>query len=101
MMYITKISSGWFEGCVNLSQLNYDPGLILRVYASAFNYCTSLKEFAFDLNTVEMLYTSFEGWTADQTIKLIGNGRDFAALEEDADWYNNCDAKIILVDEQQ
>ena len=52
-------------------------------------------------DTVEMLYTSFEGWTADQTIKLIGNGRDFAALEEDADWYNNCDAKIILVDEQQ
>lgn len=101
MMYITKISSGWFEGCVNLTQLNYDPGLILRVYASAFNYCTSLKEFAFDLNTVEMLYISFEGWTADQTIKLIGNGRDFAALEEDADWYNNCDAKIILVDEQQ
>ena len=98
MMYITKITSGWFENCTALTTVNYDPSLITHIYASAFNYCTSLKEITIDVETINYLYTSFEGWTADQTIKLVGSGRAYAALEEDSDWLNNCYAQLVLVE---
>ena len=98
MMYITKISSGWFENCTALTTVNYDPSLITHIYASAFNYCTSLKEITIDVETINYLYTSFEGWTADQTIKLVGSGRAYAALEEDSDWLNKCYAQLVLVE---
>ena len=50
------------------------------------------------METINLLYTSFEGWTADQTIKLVGSGRAYAALEEDSDWLNNCYAQLVLVE---
>ena len=50
------------------------------------------------METINYLYTSFEGWTADQTIKLVGSGRAYAALEEDSDWLNNCYAQLVLVE---
>lgn len=81
-----------------LTTVNYDPSLITHIYASAFNYCTSLKEITIDVETINYLYTSFEGWTADQTIKLVGSGRAYAALEEDSDWLNNCSAQLVLVE---
>lgn len=100
-MFIKEIEAKMFNGCSALENLNYDPQLIERIYANALNYCTSLDEIVLDSGTVLFMYASYIGWTPEQTIRFTGNGRDFAALEEDFDWYNGCDAKIVFGSETQ
>lgn len=95
------ITAGWFRNCTKLEKVNYNIDNVTRIYANVFDYCTSMKEIRISLDSLVGMNMSFTGWTSDQTIRFIGNARDFAALELDYAWYNGCNAKIVFGDDAE
>ncbi len=94
---VLKIQTRMFENCTNLTTLKISKNLSF-IYSGTFNYCTSLKEIYFPMDA-SVNYSAFNGWTEDQTIYLVGDGRTLAAKQWDSSITVGNNARIVLIDE--
>ena len=109
-----------FQDCKKLTYVDM-RGLGYSLGGSMFANCSELTTVLMsDINTsvdsntfanctkIEKLYVStatklnsaaFAGWTENQTIYLVGSGRDFAATEVTGEFIANCNANLVIVDD--
>ena len=87
-----RISSGAFEKCTSLEEINL-PNSLESIGRLAFKDCTALKTIIIPDSVTEMSEYVFWGWNSDQTILI-----KHRTIPDtwDSNWYGGCDARIVL-----
>lgn len=88
-----------FKNCTALETVLLGDALEY-IYAGSFDYCTSLKSLYVPI-TARFDYKAYTGWGADQTLYIIGDGRDYAAKELKGDWLYDTEVTLVLVPEEE
>ena len=96
---LTKVGSSMFKNCTALETVLLGDALEY-IYAGSFDYCTSLKSLYVPI-TARFDYKAYTGWGADQTLYIIGDGRDYAAKELKGDWLYDTEVTLVLVPEEE
>ena len=91
-MKVTSIGKRAFSGCNNLKVLPCNLNYLKSVGDYAFADCTSLTRFTL-LSKAKVGRRAFSGWTANQTITIIGDESDTKKWAED--WKENCEATVV------
>lgn len=94
---LPEINSSMFENCTELTTVLMSEK-VAYIRLGSFNNCPKIEKL-YVSGATKLSYISFVGWTEKQTICIVGDGRDFAALEVNGEFLTNCNAKIELVDE--
>ena len=90
-MKLASIGKRAFSGCSKLHVLSYNWNYLKNVGDYAFADCNSLEHFTL-LSDTKVGRRAFSGWSANQTITIIGDKDDTKNWAED--WLENCDATI-------
>lgn len=86
------VTGSMFSGCENLKSVKL-ASTITTITSSAFANCTSLKEIIIPMAVSSVGMNTFDGWTADQTIKFMCSESDSTVFT--TSWKNGCEATIV------